>query len=238
MKHIKAYITLIALLILEVNTGFSQDGQYIEIRDFETWNSAQVNFELNKIWSVGIQGQVRFDKNSTELKSFFPELTTEIKLFKNFELGVASRFTNKNDNEGNIQGSEYFFRYQLDATYRHDINRFDLKYRLRYSNSNEMGISRIDGDIPEKYFRLKTSIDYNIKKWKFDPEFSGEIFNKHIKNGQSNGFDFIRLSIGTSYKAKAYGKIGVYYRIKKEISAFYPKTTYSTVLKYTYTFKK
>lgn len=238
MKQIKAYITLIALLILGINTVFSQEGQYIEVRDLETWTSAEVNLKINKTWSFGLQEQVRLDNNSTELKSFFTEFTTKYKLSKNIELGTGLRFTNKNDNEGKIQENEHYFRYHFDASFKHKINRFDFKYRLRYSNSNERNVDKLSGDIPVQYFRLKTSVGYNIKNWKLDPEFSGEIFNKYIYNGQSNGLDYFRLTIGSSYKTKSFGKIGLYYRMEKEISSFYPKTTNIIQLKYIYTFKK
>jgi hypothetical protein len=233
-KIIGVLVGLTAMSIV----AFAQDGQYIEVRDFETWTSAKLKLKPNKKLTFGIQGQFRLDNNSTELKGFFTELTGGYKLFKGMEIGLGLRYLNKNDNEGATQGSEHYFRYHLDATYKHKVERFALKYRFRYQNRNEIGLSKEEGDVNTQYFRLKASVTYNIKDWKLDPVLSGEIFNKYVKNGYSNGFSDYRLTIGTNYKIKNYGKIGVFYRLENEISSFYPKTTHILRIKYTYTIKK
>lgn len=238
MRHLKHYIIVISILFLGINSSFSQEGQTIETQDFETWNSAQVNLQLKKKLTFGVQGQFRLDNNSSELKKLFTEFTTKYKFNKHFSMGTGLRFTGNNDNEGDVQGYESYFRFDLDATFKHKIKRFDFKYRLKYLTSNEIGVSSLDGDIPVQYFRLKSSIGYNIKNWKLDPEISGEIFSKYVKNGLTNGFDHYRLTVGTSYKTKGYGSIGLYYRLQKEVSDFYPKTTNIVRVKYTYTFKK
>lgn len=238
MRKLKTYLVLVASLILLANEGFAQDGQYIEVRDFETWTSGKVGLELNKKWEFAVQGQMRLDKNSAELDRWLTEVTMGYKFLKHFELAAGLRYTSKNDNEGAVQGNEPYLRYHFDGSFKHDVKRFDFKYRLRYTNSNELGISRTEGDIPVRYIRLKTSVGYNIKNWKLDPELSGEIFNRQVQYGQSNGFDQFRVTIGTSYKTKGYGKIGVYYRLQREITSFYPKTSNIIRIKYSYTFKK
>lgn len=238
MKNITHCLVLVAVFIFSTNTGFAQEGQSIEVRDFETWTSGQVKLNIYDEWSVGLEGQMRLDENSTELKNFFTELSTRVKFSKHIDIGLAFRYTNRNDNEGLVQGNEHFARFHIDGSYKHKIKRFDFEYRLRNSNSNEIGISKVEGDTPVRYWRLKTAVGYNIRKWKLDPEFSAEIFNKRIKYGISNGFDQYRLTIGTSYKTKNFGKIGVAYRLQQEISSSYPSTQYIVQLKYAYTFKK
>jgi hypothetical protein len=238
MNQIIKIIGACALLLLLVNTITAQDGQYIEVRDFETWTSGKLKLKANKKWNFGLQAQMRLDNNSSELKGFFTELSTGYKLFKGMKIGAGIRYINKNDNEGAVQGAEHYFRYNLDATYKHKIDRLALKYRFRYQNRNEMGISKEEGDVHLQYFRLKASIEYNIKDWKLDPVLSGEIFNKYEKNGYSNGFSDYRITIGTNYKTKGYGEIGLFYRLENEITSFYPKTTHILRVKYTYTLKK
>ena len=225
---------IVAVMMLSV-VSIAQEGQYIEVRDFETWTSAKLKLKPNKKWTFGLQGQLRLDNNSSELKGFFTELTGGYKLFKGMEIGLGLRYINKNDNEGKVQGTEHYFRYHFDASYKHKIDRFALKYRFRYQNRNEIGLSKEEGDVHTQYFRLKASVTYNIKDWKLDPVFSGEIFSKY---GYSNGFSDYRLTIGTNYKMKNFGKIGVFYRLENEISSFYPKTTHILRVKYTYTIKK
>tara|TARA_R110002050_G_scaffold300786_1_gene472698 strand:+ start:36344 stop:37060 length:717 start_codon:yes stop_codon:yes gene_type:complete len=238
MRTILKIIGLFVAFTVLLKVTVAQSGEYIEVRDFETWTSAKVKFKPNKKLTFGLQGQLRLDKNSSELKGFFTELTGGYQLFKGMEIGAGLRYINKNDNAGAVQGNEHYFRYHLDASYKHKVDRFTIKYRFRYQNKNEIGVSAGEGDVNLQYFRLKASVTYNIKNWKLDPVLSGEIFNKYEKNGYSNGFSDYRLTIGTNYKTKNYGKIGVFYRLENEISSYYPKTTHILRIKYTYTLKR
>lgn len=238
MKTVGKVIGIFLFLNVCAIAGWAQEGQYIEVRDFETWTSAKLKLKPNDKWTFGVQGQFRLDNNSSELKGYFAELSTGYRLFKGMDFGLGLRYIGKNDNEGSVQGMEHYFRYHFDLSYKHKIDRFALKYRFRYQNRNEMGLSKAEGDVHLQYFRLKTSVEYNIKDWKFDPILSGEIFSKFEKNGYSNGFSDYRITIGTDYKTKDFGKIGLFYRIENEISDFYPKTTHVVRIKYTYTLKK
>lgn len=238
MRQLKSKIAGIVAFVLISMTSVAQEGQYIEVRDFETWTSAKLKLKPSKEWNFGVQGQFRLDNNSSELKGFFTEISVGRKLFKGMEIGLGLRYINKNDNEGKVQGAEHYFRYHFDLNYKHKLDRFSFKYRFRYQNRNEMGVSKEEGDIHTQYFRLKAGVEYNIKDWKFDPVLSGEIFNKFEKNGYSNGFDAYRLTIGTNYKMKKAGKIGIFYRLENEISDFYPKSTHILRIKYSYTLKK
>ena len=238
MRTLFRIIGVLVAITVVSTVSLAQDGQYIEVRDFETWTSAKVKLKPSKKLTFGLQGQFRLDNNSTELKGFFTELTGGYKLFKGMEIGLGLRYLNKNDNEGASQGNEHYFRYHFDASYKHKVARFSIKYRFRYQNRNEIGLSSAEGDVNVQYFRLKTGVTYNIKNWKLDPVLSGEIFSKYEKDGYSNGFSDYRITIGTNYKIKKYGKIGMFYRLENEISSFYPKTTHIIRIKYTYTLKR
>ena len=231
------YLFFLCLFVVFGSLSYAQEGQYIEVRDLETWTGAQLKYKWNDQLAFGLKGQLRLDRNSSELESYLSEFETKYNVNKHFQLALGLRFSNKLDNEGNNQGFEQHFRYHLDASYKHDIKRFNLEYRLRYQNRNEIGVSTEQGDVAIQNIRFKTALKYNIKNWKLDPEFSTEIFNRYEKNGQSNGFDQFRFTAGTSYKLKSIGKIGLYYRIDQEISSFYPKTTNIVLLNYSYTFK-
>jgi hypothetical protein len=237
MNNIFQKIALIAVCLWLQNVAMAQDGEYIEVRDLETWTSAKLKFKADKKWTLGLEGQMRLDKNSLELKSIFGEFTTQYKINKNFRLIGGMRYTNSNDNSGNVQGFDHYIRYNADAVFKHDIERFDFQYRLRYTNKNEIGLSSEEGDVAVQYLRLKAEVAYNIRKWKLDPEIAGEIFRKQVKNGQSNGFNNVRFTTGTSYKIKGYGNIGLYYRMERELTSYYPKTTNLVLLKYSYTIK-
>ena len=234
MKNIKFIITLFSLL----NTSilFSQDGEWITVRDMESWGSLNLNFKVTKKWQFGLEEQFRFSNNSSEIDAYFTELSTKYKFNKHIYGGVGFRFIRQNDNVGKIQGFENHIRLHFDLGFKHSLNRFNFDYRLRYQTKNELGVSKEEGDYANNHLRLRLNIGYNIKKWKLDPEFSSEIFRHYEKEIESS-FDKYRLTIGTKYNTKSHGKIGLFYRFEKELNVSYPKTTNILGLKYTYTIK-
>jgi len=183
-----------------------------------------------------LEQQLRLDENISEISEYFTQLETKYSITKKFDIGLGLRYIRENDNEGNIQGYENHLRLHIDAIYKHKIDAFKLKYRLRYQNKNELGVGQSEDGYAKQNFRLKTSIEYDFKNWKFDPKFAAEIFNR-FENGEDNKFSKYRLTLGTDYKIKKFGKIGVYYRIEKDINVDIPETTNIIGLKYSYTFK-
>lgn len=220
---------LLLLLLIAFTTGFSQT---VDTNDFESWSAINLKYKLNKKWSFDLEEQLRLKENISEISNYFTELNTTYSVSKKFKLGAGVRYIKNNDNVGKNQGYENYFRFHLDASYKHKINDFTLKYRLRYQNKNELGVD----DYDNQHIRFKTAIGYNFKNWKLDPKFSAEIFN-HIEKGEENGFDKYRLTLGTQYKFKNMGSIDLFYRIEKELNKTIPKTTNIIGLKYSYTFK-
>ena len=229
--HNYSKIVTFVLFILITSTGFSQT-----VKDFETWSAIGIEYKLTKKWDFGLEEQLRLKNNSSEVDEYFTQLNINYEAFDNFEFGGGLRYIKVNDNQGNTQGYENHFRFHLDASYKHKINNFSLKYRLRYQNKNELGVSNSNGDYANQHIRFKTSIGYNIKRWKLDPTFSAEIYN-HFEEGKENGFDKYRLTVGTTYKMKKTGKFKLFYRVEKKINVVYPKTIDIIGFSYTYILK-
>ncbi|GAA3650572.1 DUF2490 domain-containing protein [Flavivirga jejuensis] len=227
------YFKIILVGIFFTNASYSQTD---DTNDLASWNTIAIKYKLNKKWSFGLEEQLRLKSNVSEIDNYFTQLNAEYEIFNNFELGGGLRYVRKNDNQGNVQGYENHFRFNIDASYKHKINDFSLKYRLRYQNKNELGVSNSEGDYANQHIRFKTAVGYNIKKWKLDPKFSAELFH-HFEEGEDSEFDKYRLTLGTSYEFKKNGKIDVFYRIEKELNETTPETTNIIGLKYTYTFK-
>jgi hypothetical protein len=223
------YFIMILIGVLFVKTSYAQTD---DTSDLKSWNTIGIEYKLNKKWSFELEEQLRLDENISEISEYFTQLSAEYTLMKNLKIGGGLRFVRENDNEGNIQGYENHLRFNLDASYKHKLNNLSIKYRLRYQNKNDLSVD----DYANQHLRFKTGIEYNIKKWKLDPQFSAEIFN-HFEKGKENGFDKYRLTLGTDYKFKNMGTLGVFYRMEKELNETIPKTTNIIGLKYTYTIK-
>lgn len=232
----KVKYVLFLFLAFYIQSSFSQDGQWVTTRDLETWGSLKIKYKINKKWKIAIEEQFRFSNNSSELDNYFTELNTDYSFNKNVFGGIGFRYIRENDNVGETQGYENHTRLHFDLGYKHELQRFELEYRLRFQTKNELDISKEEGDYANNHLRFKVGLGYNIKKWKLDPEFSSEIF-RHYEKGEENGFNKIRFTIGTKYKTKSFGNIGAFYRIERELNVNYPKTTFILGVKYTYTLK-
>tara|TARA_R110001583_G_scaffold1670_1_gene12982 strand:+ start:1331 stop:2032 length:702 start_codon:yes stop_codon:yes gene_type:complete len=229
-KNKATIIISILIMVITANISYSQNS------DLANWTTIELKYKLNKKWNFGIEEQLRLKEDISTIDEYFTQLNTEYSITKSFKLGGGFRYIRENDNVGKVQGYKNHFRFQVDASFKQKINDFSIKYRLRYQNKNELGVSNSEGDYANQHIRFKTSIGYNIKNWKLDPEFSAEIFN-HFETGKENGFDKYRLTLGTEYKIKKIGTLGVYYRIEKELNETIPETTNIIGLKYSYTFK-
>ncbi|WP_147676043.1 DUF2490 domain-containing protein [Algibacter pacificus] len=232
-KRRSLFVLILLLSVLCVNINY---GQTDDTSDWASWNTIGFKYKLNKKWSFALEEQLRFKEDISVIDEYFTQLEAEYEFFKNFSLGAGLRYIRENDNQGNVQGYENHFRFNFDLSYKHKIDRFTLGYRLRYQNKNELGVSSNDGDYANQNIRLKTSLKYNIKKWPLDPKFSAELFN-HFEKEDDNGFSKYRLTFGTDYDIKNFGKIGLFYRMEKELNVDIPETTNIIGLKYTYTLK-
>jgi len=208
----------------------AQEGTYYTVRDLELWTSAKFKYKMNKNWSLGVEQQFRFKDDASVVDKYFTEMDLKRDLGKHFSIGLGGRFIRNNDTQGKIQGFENHYRWNTDLGFTHDIHRFSMNYRLRYQAANEF---RVEDD-SKKTMRFKIESTYNIKKWSLDPTVSVEIFNQ-LTN--SEGFNKLRFTIGTEYKMKSFGEIGVFYRMEKELQGIYPKTTNIAGFTYQYTFK-
>ncbi len=234
-EYAKHLIFTAAILVSILPSLVAQSGTYHTVRDLEVWTAAKIEYKLNKKLDFGFEEQIRLKDDASNIDQYFSEITAGYKLNKKISLGLGLRYIKKNDNEGKIQGYENHLRWNGDLSYKHKVERFGLKYRLRYQSKNELNVSEAQGDTLKKTIRLKVGSTYNIKDWKLDPKVSAEIFNVLNNN---EGFSKVRFTIGTEYKTKNWGDVGAFYRMEKELKENYPKTTNIIGIQYQYTIKR
>lgn len=229
----------IAFIALCLATSIS--AQETDNKDFALWNSIGVKYSPIKRLKLGVEQHLRIKEDASTTDEYFTEVQAEFEIIKNLEVGGAMRFIKENDNVGKKQGYEKHFRYQLDLSYKLDlIKRFDIGFRLRYQNKKELDLENGVEDIPTETLRFKTSFGYNIKKWPLDPTFAVELFSR-----KRDGYSYIggaklsryRLTLGTSYNLKKFGKFGIYYRFQENTRIDNDFQTKILGLKYSYTIK-
>jgi len=230
---IKLRILFTAFLVCFLTfSAFGQSGG--RVSDIEVWLKAGGKVDLSDKFEMAFEEQIRFDDDVNALKNFHTEIQLTFKPTKGLSLHAVSRYITRNDNSGSIQGFEDLFRYQLGASYKHELGQLRMKYRALYQHRNEVGISEAQGDIPEKFLRLRTSAVYKIKDWKYDPEVRIEYFN--ALNDEVGTNNQIRFGFGTERDYKKFGELGFFYLFESSLGLNIKQLTHILSFKYTYTF--
>lgn len=213
------FLQVLLCLLGCTNTTFSQ---VEDTNDFAFWSSVGVDYSIGKKLKIGVEQNIRLKDNATTIEEYFSLFNIEYELFDNFEIGVGLRHINENDDQGRIQGYENHFRYNIDLSYKYDISRFEVSHRFRYQNKNQLGVGQAEGDVPRENLRFRTGLEYKIKNWPLDPEFSAEAFHR-FRDGEAMRYSKYRLKFGTSYNLKKFGKFGIYYRYERSIIVNFPR---------------
>lgn len=219
------------LFIASVSISNSQSHTYV-VRDLQSWSELEAKFKANKSLSFGLSESLRLDRNSSQYEQLFTNVYAGYKFSKAFRVKAGFRVINEGEDEAD---NSNHLRYFASAQLKHSASDFTFKHRLMYTNKNEWGISKKEGDDFIHNFRYRGVVEYNIKKWKPDPYASVEVFRK-VKEGDA-AWDKVRFKLGTDFKIKSLGEIGAFYGIEKEFGLSLQPTTYILGLNYTYTFK-
>jgi hypothetical protein len=160
--------------------------------------------------------------NSTQIDQYFTNLDLKFKVFEGFSTTLGARFIQDRDKDDGDYRSR--LRFNVDFGYKHSIDRFTLKYRVRLQTRNELGVSREEGDFAINAFRMRAGVKYNIKNWKLDPEVSYELFRESGAYIVSS-FNKYRISLVTRYKFNDLIHLKGFYRMERGLGMLLPETT-------------
>lgn len=213
----------IFLVVISVNLK-AQDSTLT--RDLESWLAlgAQKKILDDKL-TFGIQQQFRLDNNISRLYQYFTNLEADYKVYKKIKVGVGVRFI-KSGNKKDSCLSEH--RFNGDISYSHKIiDRLKIEERFRYqyrSNDQypEYGTSK---------YRFRAKLNYNIKKWKFDPYLVSEIFytketiafnyiDEVTETTTYSKFQKYRVQLGTTVKTGDVGRVKVFYMLEHQFKTY------------------
>ena len=235
-KQNNTLLLLLAFLLMSSNVILAQNSN-----DLEGWNAVQLNMRASQKLTFSVSEHLRYRNDITTVSTYFTQVETTYELVKDLELGLGVRFIKKNDDVGKKQGIESHFRYQFDASFKHDINRIGLSYRLRYQNKNELGFSEDEGDIAKEQLRLQFGVDYKVRPIKIVFQLKAEFFNTFVEKTVGNKIDRQRFTLSASRKFDKFGKVTLFYRTQDDLNVELEDNTLGTVskvivgFKYTYT---
>lgn len=203
--------------------------------DLELWLKAGAEADFGERLEIALEEQIRFDKGASELKNYHTEVEIKYQFLKWLDIRFIPRFIRVNDNEGSTQGYENHFRYQVGFGSNHKAGQFRLKNRAVFQERDELGRSEAEGDILEKYFRLRSKVEYKIKNWKYDPQVTVEYFQSvnQSKTGDPDGF---RVSIGTERDLDEFGELSFEYQWDTTLNSILI-TERRHIFQFSYTYK-
>lgn len=226
---------LVVLSALTAPLARGQESDDEDLSDTEGWTIAELKYRASKRWAFSGEGQLRLKDDFSEIDKYFGQLA--VKFYAPWDLAFDGglRFIQKNDTVGKIQGYETERRHHVSASYGPKVGRFGLGFRVRYQTKGEI----TDSGYEEIYriFRYRARVKYNIRNWKFDPDFAIELFQS-VDSDEISGFGKIRYTLGTTWEAWDRGEIGMFYRFEKELGVDSPLTTHIIGLRFTYTLGK
>jgi predicted porin len=193
---------------------YAQDIKTTE--DFESWTSIGLRYDPTEKITLELQEQIRLNEDSSTLRQYFTQMNVSYDLTKSFQISGAYRWITAKENKEDVSYDAKANRYHVGISYKHDVNRINFSYRLRYQNK-----SFEDTNSPDNQFlRFRTKVKYNIKNWKLDPIASAELFNE--VGGEPSKY---RLTLATDYRIKKIGRIKVFFHYIKQLNKPLPKST-------------
>lgn len=157
------------------------------------------------------------------------EFNPELRLWKGFDMdtyilegGLSYKFNKyltiagyyRYENEwdykkstGEFKGKVASNRIAFDAKSGFGINRFDVQFRVRYTNGEDFDSTTDD---KASFFRYRAKIDYDLRSCKLIPYVSAEAFHDLIEKEISK----MRYTCGLSYPITKNSEISLFYRLQ------------------------
>lgn len=174
-----------------------------------TWFELEFSKEIVKNLKVEFNPELRL-LGGFKMDSYILEGGLSYKLHKYLSVASSYRFENAYDykkSTGEYQGQKSVNRIALDAKTDFELKRFNIQFRLRYTNGFDFDATF---DNKDSFFRYRAKMDYNIKGNKLMPFVTVEAFHDLVLNG----FDKIRYTGGFAYPINKNNELGIFYRLQ------------------------
>jgi hypothetical protein len=223
-------VPFLNFLFLILLGGFSL-GAFAQENDFQVWTDFTLNKELNKKWDVSFEQNLRAGNNVSQLSKAYSNLSAGYDAANFLKLSVLYRFVLRNKTDYFAKGHSFAF----DATLKHKFSRVKLTMRNRFMLKYSEILSSDNGKIPERYYRTKLSMAYNIRKFPLSPSLAVESFLL-IPKGDPATFDAFRALFGLGYSISKHQEIDAYWLNEWGLNAESGSNNFVLGLSYNYSF--
>ena len=220
---------LVILFLLISIFGFSQR------RDIGVWTSVSVEGKVaNKKLLLGGSLNMRLDRNSSMIASYFPEVYLEYKFWKMFTLGAEYRLNIKRASFGGFvpkhRAAAYFILKKDIAPLQASVR---VKYQYGWDARKRTSFFQ---PIASHAMRVKVKISYI--NWKLIKPYIGNEFTYDFGHHDlGKRFNLYRLSAGLNFNLPKRHEIKLKYIYNLEINVVNPWREHIASVGYLYTFK-
>jgi len=183
-------------------SALAQDGPSI-------WTELEFSKKITKNLKAEFNPELRL-LDGFKMDSYILEGGLSYKLHKYLTLAGYYRYENEykyKKKSGDYKGQESSNRFAFDAKTPFKLNRFDIQFRLRYTNGSD-GNDETSDRI--SFFRYRAKFEYDIKGSKLAPFASAELFHDLVLKD----IDKARYTFGLSYPINKSNEIGLFYRLQ------------------------
>lgn len=219
MKFIKILLSIVAIFMATVAANAQS-----------LWTSADFKYDLTKQWSMGAGAEYRTTDAFKSSDRWTIGAGVDYKPFKFLKFDAGYKYIRQHapletTKKGNIIPSFWYNRHRayFSATGKLKLGRFDLSLRESYQFTQRVGrwVPKYasDGVTPKDdewitnkckhILRSRVECDYNIKKSRFTPSVSVEMYNNLT---ESFAVEKIRYTLGCAYKINKRNSIDLFYR--------------------------
>jgi hypothetical protein len=166
------------------------------------------------------------------VETFFPQLTLRYKVTKWFRPSLDFRSVFDLDKYGNYLNAS---RLNMNADFKHEINRFKIGARVRYQYSfNSLGNNENYDVEFDQAIRFKPSVAYDFKGSFLSPIASVEFFYNPMYGPEGRQFRKYRVFLGVDFDFDMPHEITLGYIYDQEINRSAPETVHILSIAYTY----
>ena len=200
--------------------------------DAGSWNTINIEKEINTKCTVLFTEECRFKENFSRLNLFYTNLGIEYKVAKNFKAALVYRWIDKYQDDNTFS---FRHRLMLDLTVKHKFSNFTVSYRNRTQVEERDVYSSDNGSNPEWYSRNKFGVKYDMGK-RYTPFASAEFryqFHDPRNFESDKTWHRDRYVFGAEYKINNKNTFAPYYLIQREYNVLSPQNLYIVGLEYT-----
>jgi hypothetical protein len=169
----------------------------------QVWVETGVKYNLNKKLGASFDLTQRYGYDG--LGTLFPQVSFRYKVSSWFRPSVDYRVILSKSLDGTYSTSQ---RINGNLQFSHTKKRLEAGLRVRYQYSFERISAAYDSEFDQAW-RIKPSVQYNIKGLSLAPELSAEFFYNPENSAEGNQFNRIRYYGGADIELKHNQRIGV-----------------------------